>query len=167
MDENLFAEENEEREEKKGSRLNKIKLELKEERKRKRKHTTGVPTEFVCCSCFAILFLICLFGVRIAHLIISIKNIIDSFKLFYLLLIISFIIFCLSFVAFVTLPTNIKIIFGLLILIVYGMDAWCYYLYLNEEINHKAIFVLLICSDCGNIPLIIAAICCQIYCFHD
>ena len=163
MDENLFAEENEEREEKKGSRLNEMKLELKGERKRKH---YGVYTELIYCSCFIILYLLSLIGVRIAHLIISIKNIIDSFKLFYLLLIISFAIFCLSFVVFVTFPINIKIIFGLLILIVYGLDAWCYYLYLNEEINHKAIFVLLICSDCGNIPLIIAAILCQIHCFQ-
>ena len=115
-------------------------------------------------------YILSLIGVRIAQLIISIINITNSFKLIYLLLIISFIIFCLSFILVAFLPINKKIIlstFVLFIIIIYGMDALCYYLYFNENINHKAILVLLIYSDCGNLPLLMVAIYFQISSFKE
>ena len=110
---------------------------------------------------FGCLYVLALIGVRIAQLIISIVNIIDEFKLFYLLLIISFILFCSSFVSIfgfkfsksIFLP--ITLLIGIIIL---GMDAFCYYLYFNEEVNHKAVFILLIYSDCAILPLIIIGI---------
>ena len=86
------------------------------------------------------------------------------------MLIISFIIFSLSFILVALLPINKKIIISTIVLsiiIIYGMDAWCYYLYFNEDINHKDIFVLLIYSDCAILPLLMVAIYFQIDSFKE
>ena len=140
MEENLYIEEEpkeEQKEEKQRSTLNNIKEGLKGGRPSK-----GVFDDLSLCLItfilLGILYLISVIGVRIAHLIISFINIIDSFKLIYLLSIISFAIFCLTSILVALITINEKIISSiiiLLILIIYGMDAWCYFLYINEKIN--------------------------------
>ena len=119
-------------------------------------------------SCLFIIYIFLLIGIRITIFIISIVKIVSEYKLFYLLLIISFIILLASAISIcITASISGKLSLAIvvtLLLICYGINAFCYYLYINDEIDYKFFFILLIIGDSLLFPILVVSII-YLFCF--
>ena len=113
-----------------------------------------------CVFCTAFIYLLILFGVRIAEFVISIIKISSEFKIFYLLSIISFIVLCINsiFIFIILFKKGIKLIQLLLIITLssfYIIEGTSFFLYVYEKIKNIAALTLLIISDVIFLPLFI------------
>ena len=123
--------------------------EIKKKEERKKYNCFRVIGQF---AIFMLCTNIIIVGFRTAESIISLLYIISDFKIFYLLIIIAIIPFCVGFIIIECISKNHSdsyffAIFKIYIIAFYIYDFVCYFFYFFEKINYLSPLVLLIIHD--------------------
>ena len=143
--------------------------EMKNKKKRKKNNFLRVIGQF---AIFMLCTKIIIIGFRTVELIISLLYIISDFKIFYLLIIIAIIPFCVGYIIIECISKNHSdsyffAIFKIYIIVFYIYDFVCYFFYFFEKINYLSPLVLLIIHDILMSPDIFIAFNEFMYCMKD